>query len=275
MSTELCKSDYIECVNEIQNVLSERLGEKLKVLFVGGSYASAEVIAGFSDLDIRLVLDRYDFDNYRAVGEVIEQMKEKYGIKIGMHIMLLKEYLSSQLPVFAIVRLASDLALLSPDHILLENEFKPYVSKADVSKTSFVNLGFIRAENSRMILDSSGAKDSELEFLAISALRRCSTAVQFALFSLNRWVERKEHLAEEIERVFPEFSFDEFKALLDLRTSWHKVQDTENFLLVIKQASTFVESFLNFFFYSVSKHPEMLSPSVLELCGQGVSNDAS
>ena len=70
---------YSIYIDKYVNEMKESLKDKLKLLLIIGSSSSNEVIENWSDIDVIVVLDEYNFKTI----EIIKKISNSYPVKIG------------------------------------------------------------------------------------------------------------------------------------------------------------------------------------------------
>jgi predicted nucleotidyltransferase len=90
---------------ELKHGLAEIYGDRLKAVYLFGSYARGDYHEG-SDLDVMIVLDTYKryWDELVRSAELASDLSLKYGVTISRTIMTEKQWKKGDLPVLVNVR---------------------------------------------------------------------------------------------------------------------------------------------------------------------------
>lgn len=98
-------ADVKRLLTKLKNGLTELYGDRLKAVYLFGSYARGDYDES-SDLDVMIVLS--DYQNYGAEidqsGELISQLSLEYGISISRIIMKEIQWQNSDTPLLRSIR---------------------------------------------------------------------------------------------------------------------------------------------------------------------------
>lgn len=84
---------YSNIIDEYVKEIKKQLGHHLSLILVIGSSSSNKVMEKWSDIDVILVIDKYDFD----IIEKIKEVSNSYSVKIGTTVYTDKEFLNKNI----------------------------------------------------------------------------------------------------------------------------------------------------------------------------------
>lgn len=95
-----------EILNSLKKGLRELYGEKLKDIYLFGSYARGEANPLNSDIDVLIVLkgDFNYWDELRRSSALIAELSLTYDVVISRKFSSIKEYQSSKMPLYVNIR---------------------------------------------------------------------------------------------------------------------------------------------------------------------------
>ena len=82
------KNEYSKTIDLCIQSLKERLGNKLEMIYVIGSSATKDVIINWSDIDLIIVIEKYNIEDIKFIKKIVNS----YKIKIGTTIYSKKEF---------------------------------------------------------------------------------------------------------------------------------------------------------------------------------------
>jgi hypothetical protein len=88
--TDLTTEKYIEVEEQFRTKLLNHLGDRVILYCITGSLNHKTIIPGWSDVDILLLIDKYDSHFFESLNECLNDNKS--GIKIGTTFYSIKEY---------------------------------------------------------------------------------------------------------------------------------------------------------------------------------------
>lgn len=117
----LQQADYISTERRFYENVSTALGEQLLLYCVTGSLARNEIIPGWSDIDILLVVARYDAAILDSIRTAVPSQEER--IKIGVSIFSLEEFNN---------RYFKDSKTYISISLINQNHYKPRIIAPDI-----------------------------------------------------------------------------------------------------------------------------------------------
>lgn len=83
---------YLNAENEFFENIQTKFGKSLLLYCLTGSLARKEIIPGWSDIDIMLVFDKYESAMFQQLNNLVEDIKLRYSIKVGITFYSLHEF---------------------------------------------------------------------------------------------------------------------------------------------------------------------------------------
>ena len=230
-------------VEELVLALSRELGEQLRAAWVGGSIATGEVVPGWSDIDLRVVLDVCDFATHQSIGMITRRVAMEHRVKIGLHTMSMIEF-TQEHKLLAQLRLAVEVEDLRREDMLIGADINMVDRREGAIVQSFAALGLVRARNRRLMVDETiGEAGSEN---GKKLIRSAATVVHLALRSKGVQCSRKLDLPLVAQRFFPFAEVSTLRDIIEYRSDW---QDRpEHWLPVVEKAANYVEEFVGTFY---------------------------
>ena len=219
------KNEYSNTIEKYVEEMKKIFKEELELLLIIGSSCSNKVITNWSDIDVILVLKKYDFD-------IINQIKEltnKFDVKIGTTIYSKKEFEERKIDPKTIYHLY----LLSKDEITLQYKKDslelPIVTFDDILETHIPYLNWRMHTYKRLFLYDELTKEQ------IKSIYKITYLIMKANLILNGY--RPKNYDEVFKWYSEKFNFEyyDYEKFINDYTN-----DNEEYKNIIEYAKKFI-----------------------------------
>ena len=232
------------------------VGKKLVAIILTGSVPQSAYKDGWSDIDLLIVIDSFDFDVKRKIAEAVTQLENNSGIHHGINVISKDELLAPILPDVLLdgktlqalidLRKYPDRLIYSCEPIDFKNIYLP--DNETLKKYSISNIGMFLRRN-RRTLTTTPHEDKNIKELLKREIRASliitKLAVQCFIATPQEDYRNVLNLAKSL---FKDFNFEIVEDNFRIIDQWHKLEDKNELLNIFRKVDDYIEKFTHYVF---------------------------
>ena len=232
------------------------VGEKLVAIILTGSVPQSAYRDGWSDIDLLIVIDSFDFNVKLRIAEAVTQLENNSGIHHGINVISKDELLAPILPDVLLdgktlqalidLRKYPDRLIYSCEPIDFKNIYLP--DNETLKKYSISNIGMFLRRN-RRTLTTTFHEDKNIKELLKKEIRASliitKLAVQCFIATPQEDYRNVLNLAKSL---FKDFNFEIVEDNFRIIDQWHKLEDKNELLNIFRKVDDYIEKFTHYVF---------------------------
>ena len=232
------------------------VGEKLVAIILTGSVPQSAYRDGWSDIDLLIVIDSFDFNVKLRIAEAVTQLENNSGIHHGINVISKDELLAPILPDVLLdgktlqalidLRKYPDRLIYSCEPIDFKNIYLP--DNETLKKYSISNIGMFLRRN-RRTLTTTSCEDKNIKELLKREIRASliitKLAVQCFIATPQEDYRNVLNLAKSL---FKDFNFEIVEDNFRIIDQWHKLEDKNELLNIFRKVDDYIEKFTHYVF---------------------------
>ncbi len=219
------KNAYSNVINSYVKSIKNELKDELVMLLIIGSSSSNKVIENWSDIDVVLVLENYNFD----IIEKIKAITKNFKVKIGTTIFTKKEFINKRIDP----KTYYHLYLLQKNEIVLQyiksNFTIPKIDFNEITQSHIPHLNDKIHFYKRLILYDS------LDKSQIKTLFKTTYIIMKTVLILDGYTPK--NYEETFNLYFQIYNFEFFEYEIFIK---NYIENNDNFINVIEYAKKFI-----------------------------------
>ena len=232
------------------------VGEKLVAIILTGSVSQSAYKDGWSDIDLLVVIDGFDFDVKRRIVEAVTQLENNSGIHHGVNVISKDELLAPILPDVLLdgktlqalidLRKYPDRLIYSCEPIDFKNIYLP--DNETLKKYSISNIGMFLRRN-RRALTTTFHEDKNIKELLKKEIRASLIITKLAVqcFTATPQGDYRDVL-NLAKSLFTDFNFEVVEDNFRIIDQWHELKDENELLNIFRKVDDYIEKFTHYVF---------------------------
>jgi len=232
------------------------VGEKLVAIILTGSVPQSAYKDGWSDIDLLIVIDSFDFDVKRRIAEVVTQLENNSGIHHGVNVISKNELLAPILPHILLdgktlqalidLRKYPDRLIYSCESIDFKNIYLP--DNETLKKYSISNIGMFLRRN-RRTLTTTPHKDKNIKELLKREIRASLIITKLAVQCFTATPQGNyRDVLNLAKSLFTDFDFGVVEDNFRIIDQWHELKDEDELLNMFRKVDDYIEKFTHYVF---------------------------
>jgi len=232
------------------------VGEKLVAIILTGSVPQSAYKDGWSDIDLLIVIDSFDFDVKRRIAEVVTQLENNSGIHHGVNVISKNELLAPILPHILLdgktlqalidLRKYPDRLIYSCELIDFKNIYLP--DNETLKKYSISNIGMFLRRN-RRTLTTTPHKDKNIKELLKREIRASLIITKLAVQCFTATPQGNyRDVLNLAKSLFTDFDFGVVEDNFRIIDQWHELKDEDELLNMFRKVDDYIEKFTHYVF---------------------------
>jgi len=245
-------------------VIKFRVGLKdnLFAIILTGSASTGTYKAGWSDLDLLVIVEHLDFDTKRLVAGATAELENASNVHHGLNIITKEELEKPTNPEILLdgktIQALIDLRkypgrlLYSKEHIDLNNIYSP--NEATIKAYSLSNIGMFLRRNRRTLTKATDHSADELKELLKKEMRAAIIIIKLAVQYLTGIPQDDyQSTIQRAKVLFPAFNFEAIKINFKIISDWNNLNDGDEIIKVFRWTDKFIEDFSHYVFTQIKK----------------------
>jgi len=232
------------------------VGKKLVAIILTGSVPQSAYKDGWSDIDLLIVIDSFDFDVKRKIAEAVTQLENNSGIHHGINVISKDELLAPILPDVLLdgktlqalidLRKYPDRLIYSCEPIDFKNIYLP--DNETLKKYSISNIGMFLRRN-RRALTTTFHEDKNIKELLKKEIRASLIITKLAVqcFTATPQGDYRDVL-NLAKSLFTDFNFEIVEDNFRIIDQWHELKDENELLNIFRKVDDYIEKFTHYVF---------------------------
>ena len=232
------------------------VGEKLVAIILTGSVPQSAYKDGWSDIDLLIVINSFDFDVKRRIAEAVTQLENNSGIHHGVNVISKDELLAPILPDVLLdgktlqalidLRKYPDRLIYSCEPIDFKNIYLP--DNETLKKYSISNIGMFLRRN-RRTLTTTPHEDKNIKELLKKEIRASLIITKLAVqcFTAIPQGDYRDVL-NLAKSLFTDFNFEVVEDNFRIIDQWHELKDENELLNIFRKVDDYIEKFTHYVF---------------------------
>ena len=232
------------------------VGEKLVAIILTGSVPQSAYKDGWSDIDLLIVINSFDFDVKRRIAEAVTQLENNSGIHHGVNVISKDELLAPILPDVLLdgktlqalidLRKYPDRLIYSCEPIDFKNIYLP--DNETLKKYSISNIGMFLRRN-RRTLTTTPHEDKNIKELLKKEIRASLIITKLAVqcFTATPQGDYRDVL-NLAKSLFTDFNFGVMEDNFRIIDQWHELKDEDELLNMFRKVDDYIEKFTHYVF---------------------------
>jgi len=232
------------------------VGEKLVAIILTGSVPQSAYKDGWSDIDLLIVINSFDFDVKRRIAEAVTQLENNSGIHHGVNVISKDELLAPILPDVLLdgktlqalidLRKYPDRLIYSCEPIDFKNIYLP--DNETLKKYSISNMGMFLRRN-RRTLTTTPHEDKNIKELLKKEIRASLIITKLAVqcFTATPQGDYRDVL-NLAKSLFTDFNFGVMEDNFRIIDQWHELKDEDELLNMFRKVDDYIEKFTHYVF---------------------------
>jgi hypothetical protein len=232
------------------------VGEKLVAIILTGSVPQSAYRDGWSDIDLLIVIDSFDFNVKRRIAEAVMQLENNSGIHHGINVISKDELLAPILPDVLLdgktlqalidLRKYPDRLIYSCEPIDFKNIYLP--DNETLKKYSISNIGMFLRRN-RRTLTTTPHEDKNIKELLKREIRASLIITKLAVqcFTATPQGDYRDVL-NLAKSLFTDFNFGVVEDNFRIIDQWHELKDEDELLNMFRKVDDYIEKFTHYVF---------------------------
>ena len=232
------------------------VGEKLVAIILTGSVPQSAYKDGWSDIDLLIVINSFDFDVKRRIAEAVTQLENNSGIHHGVNVISKDELLAPILPDVLLdgktlqalidLRKYPDRLIYSCEPIDFKNIYLP--DNETLKKYSISNIGMFLRRN-RRTLTTTPHEDKNIKELLKKEIRASLIITKLAVqcFTATPQGDYRDVL-NLAKSLFTDFNFGVMEDNFRIIDQWHELKDENELLNIFRKVDDYIEKFTHYVF---------------------------
>ena len=232
------------------------VGEKLVAIILTGSVPQSAYRDGWSDIDLLIVIDSFDFNVKLRIAEAVTQLENNSGIHHGINVISKDELLAPILPDVLLdgktlqalidLRKYPDRLIYSCEPIDFKNIYLP--DNETLKKYSISNIGMFLRRN-RRALTTTFHEDKNIKELLKKEIRASLIITKLAVqcFTATPQGDYRDVL-NLAKSLFTDFNFEIVEDNFRIIDQWHELKDENELLNIFRKVDDYIEKFTHYVF---------------------------
>ena len=232
------------------------VGEKLVAIILTGSVPQSAYKDGWSDIDLLIVINSFDFDVKRRIAEAVTQLENNSGIHHGVNVISKDELLAPILPDVLLdgktlqalidLRKYPDRLIYSCEPIDFKHIYLP--DNETLKKYSISNIGMFLRRN-RRTLTTTPHEDKNIKELLKKEIRASLIITKLAVqcFTATPQGDYRDVL-NLAKSLFTDFNFGVMEDNFRIIDQWHELKDEDELLNMFRKVDDYIEKFTHYVF---------------------------
>lgn len=248
-------SEYLKV---IVKEMKDNLGENLSAIIDSGSISSGGYKPGWSDIDLLIVVTRLDLNTKLNIAKLINKLRKKLDIDIGLNIISTSDFIS---PNFPVIRLAGKTlqALVEysghPERLLYSRkETRAFVpSKNQIKAYSLSNISYFVLLNRRELSSILITDKDKFKTLVGKQIRYSFIIMKLAIqYYKNVVYDTKQDTLFAAKEYFNDFNFDSIQKSFEKTENWQAIKSQAELRKILQSSNDFIESFSEYIFSGIN-----------------------
>ena len=232
------------------------VGEKLVAIILTGSVPQSAYKDGWSDIDLLIVINSFDFDVKRRIAEAVTQLENNSGIHHGVNVISKDELLAPILPDVLLdgktlqalidLRKYPDRLIYSCEPIDFKNIYLP--DNETLKKYSISNMGMFLRRN-RRTLTTTPHEDKNIKELLKREIRASLIITKLAVQCFTATPQGNyRDVLNLAKSLFTDFDFGVVEDNFRIIDQWHELKDDDELLNMFRKVDDYIEKFTHYVF---------------------------
>lgn len=243
------KLDTIEKFKEV-------IGKRLIAIILTGSASQSNYRHGWSDVDLLIVIDDFDFDIKYKIAKAVTELENNSGIHHGVNVISKDELFAPILPDMLLdgktlqaligLRRCPDRLIYSREPINLKKIYLP--DSETLKKYSISNMGMFLRRN-RKTLTTTSYKNSDIKELLKREIRASLIITKLAVQCFTSTPQGDYRDALNLAKsLFTDFKFDVVEDNFRIIDHWNELNDEGKLLEIFRKVDDYIEKFTHYVF---------------------------
>ena len=248
--------DLNKIKTEVIEKFEKAVGEKLVAIILTGSVLQFAYKDGWSDIDLLIVINSFDFDVKRRIAEAVTQLENNSGIHHGVNVINKNELLAPILPDILLdgktlqalidLRKYPDRLIYSCESIDFKNIYLP--DNETLKKYSISNIGMFLRRNRRS-LTTTPHEDKDIKELLKREIRASLIITKLAVQCFTATPQGNyRDVLNLAKALFTDFNFEVMEDNFRIINQWHKLEDKNELLNIFRKVSDYKEKITHYVF---------------------------
>ena len=248
--------DLNKIKTEVIERFEEAVGEKLMAIILIGSMPQSAYRDGWSDIDLLIVIDGFNFDIKRRIAEAVTKLENDSGIHHGVNVISKDELFTPILPDVLLdgktlqalidLRKYPDWLIHSREPIDLKKIYSP--DNETLKKYSISNIGMFLRRNRRTLTTTSHMDKNIKESLKREI--RASLIITKLAVQCFTAVPQEDYpnVLKLAKSLFTDFNFEVVEDNFRIINQWHELKDENELLHIFRKVDDYIEKFTHYVF---------------------------
>lgn len=241
-----------EAIEEFEKAVCERL----MAIILTGSVPQSAYRDGWSDIDLLIVVDSFDFDVKRRIAEAVTKLENNSSIHHGVNVITKNELLAPILPDILLdgktlqalidLRKYPDRLIYSRTSIDFKKIYLP--DNETLKKYSIDNIGMFLRRN-RKALTTTFYEDKNIKELLKREIRASLIITKLAVQCFTAIPQEDyPNVLNLAKSLFTDFNFEVVENNFRIINQWHELKDVDELLNIFRKVDDFIEKFTHYVF---------------------------
>lgn len=232
------------------------VGERLMAIILTGSVSQSAYRDGWSDIDLLIVVDSFDFDVKRRIAGAVTKLENNSGIHHGVNVISKDELLTPILPDILLdgktLQALIDLRKY-PDRLIYSRapiDFKKIYlpDNETLKKYSISNIGMFLRRN-RKTLTTTSYEDKNIKELLKREIRASLIITKLAIQCFTATPQEDyPNVLNLAKSLFTDFNFEVVEDNFRIINQWHELNDVDELLNIFRKVDDYIEKFTHYVF---------------------------
>lgn len=241
---------------EILEKFKKVIGKRLIAVILTGSVPQSAYRDGWSDIDLLIVVDSFDFIVKRKIAEAVTELENNSGIHHGVNVISKDELFAPILPDILLdgktLQALIDLNKY-PNRLIYSRELidvkKIYLPDNEIlKKYSISNIGMFLRRN-RKTLTTTSSENKDIKELLKREIRASLIITKLAVqcFTATPQEDYRDVL-NLAKSLFADFNFEVVEDNFRIIDQWHELEDENELLNIFRKVDDYIEKFTHYVF---------------------------